>query len=123
MTTSPSAACSGRLAGFAGAVHSGRDRLHELVDAFAGPPRRDIEEDIASFVGEARIAGLSVAGRDYLAGRHRALAGQCGCDEGLRQQDGLVKRRIARSPSIAGTRLHSVRVSASSTVRSRTAYR
>ena len=123
MTTSPSAACSGRLAGFAGAVHSGRDRLHELVDAFAGPPRRDIEEDLASFVGEARIAGLSVAGRDYLAGRHRALAGQCGCDEGLRQQGGLVKRRIARSASIAGTRLHSVRAPASSTVRSRTAYR
>ena len=37
MTTSPSAACSGRLAGFADAVHSGRDLLHELVDAFAGP--------------------------------------------------------------------------------------
>jgi len=50
MTTSPSAACSGRLAGFADAVHSGRDLLHELVDAFAGPPRRDIEEDLASFV-------------------------------------------------------------------------
>lgn len=108
MTTSPSAACSGRLAGFAGAVHSGRDRLHELVDAFAGPPRRDIEEDLASFVGEARIAGLSVAGRDYLAGRHRALAGQCGCDEGLRQQDGLVKRRNSSvtGSSPTGTAFH-----------------
>jgi hypothetical protein len=93
----------------------------ELPEAYEEPAWI---EDLASFVGEAaRIAGLSVAGRDYLAGRHRALAGQCGCDEGLRQQDGLVQRRIARSPSIAGTRLHSVRVSASSTVRSRTAYR
>jgi hypothetical protein len=52
MTTSPSAACSGRLAGFAGAVHSGRDRLHELVDAFAGPPRRDIEEDSRRSLGK-----------------------------------------------------------------------
>ena len=34
---------------FAGAVHSGRGRLHELVDAFAGPPRRDIEEDLTRF--------------------------------------------------------------------------
>jgi hypothetical protein len=55
MTTSPSAACSGRLAGFAGAVHSGRDRLPELVYAFAGPPRRDIEEDLASFVGKPAL--------------------------------------------------------------------
>ncbi len=55
MTTSPSVACSGRLTGFAGAVRSGRDRLHELVDAFAGLPRRDIEEDLAWFVGEAAL--------------------------------------------------------------------